>query len=195
MKSQFAACRYLFFQSCACLEGLCLLITFISVVKLNFSIGLFELLALFIPLIGLVCYVLNANQSRRQKVIQDYYMVGSVSTILSLVFTAQVLIRFTLESAWLEVIFFLILLVPTMCVGYFILMTHNRLLLKTMQGPLLIVTLLVICFLSYILYRFVICFFFAHSTLQAVAYVMGLLGVLICLVLSIDVNALLSGGK
>ncbi len=195
MSNRQAGQRYLLFQLYFVLQIACIVIIAISLVALRFAMGLFEFLVIVVPLIGIGCYLLNGQLSRRNRVLDSYYVITSLTCLLSILLTSQLLVRFTIETWYSQFVFFLFILIPVLVVGYFMFFTQSRSIMRAINPVTIIGGVVGFLILAILIYRLIICALFAPSFLLFIAYLIGVIGVLITVVIAFDLRCLIYQGR
>ncbi len=195
MSNRQAGQRYLLFQLYFVLQIACIVIIAISLVALRFAMGLFEFLVIVVPLIGIGCYLLNGQLSRRNRVLDSYYVITSLTCLLSILLTSQLLVRFTIETWYSQFVFFLFILIPVLVVGYFMFFTQSRSIMRAINPVTIIGGVIGFLILAILIYRLIICALFAPSFLLFIAYLIGVIGVLITVVIAFDLRCLIYQGR
>lgn len=195
MSNRQAGQRYLLFQLYFVLQIACIVIIAISLVALRFAMGLFEFLVIVVPLIGIGCYLLNGQLSRRNRVLDSYYVITSLTCLLSILLTSQLLVRFTIETWYSQFVFFLFILIPVLVVGYFMFFTQSRSIMRAINPVTIIGGVIGFLILAILIYRLIICALFAPSFLLFIAYLIGVIGVLITVVIAFDLRCVLYQGR
>ncbi len=195
MSNRQAGQRYLLFQLYFVLQIACIVIIAISLVALRFAMGLFEFLVIVVPLIGIGCYLLNGQLSRRNRVLDSYYVITSLTCLLSILLTSQLLVRFTIETWYSQFVFFLFILIPVLVVGYFMFFTQSRSIMRAINPVTIIGGVIGFLILAILIYRWIICALFAPSFWLFIAYLIGVLGVLITVVIAFDLRCVLYQGR
>ena len=64
------------------INAFCFIVTLICILALRFSIGLIELFALILPIIGVLSLFMNSNLGKGRKVMKECYLFGSLASYL-----------------------------------------------------------------------------------------------------------------
>lgn len=187
--------RQLFFQVHCGVNLVCFAIALICVLALKFSIGLLQLFALILPLVGIASFFVNDNVSKGRKVVKECYCFGSIASLVSLLLVSQLLFQFSV-SGWLwGVGYFVMTAAAIIAIGYFILMADSLLLSKTLT-PISIVAGLIIGFLvAIVIYKFFICYFLTPGFLIFWSYAFWIVDIILTVLVCLDLRIILFKGR
>ena len=177
------------------INAFCFVVTLLCILGLRFHIGLIELLALLLPIVGILSLVVNFNLGKGRKLMRECYIFGSLSSILSLFLVSQVLVQFC-YAGWLwGVIYFLLTGAALIGIIYFTFFSNMRALNKRFTPINLGVVIIVGLLVSIVVYRFFICLFFTPGILLFLSYSLWLLDLIITLFICFDLRILLFKGR
>lgn len=187
--------RQLFFQIHCGVNLLCFVIALICIIALKFSIGLLQLFALILPLIGVSSFLINDNMSRGRKVMKECYCFGSVASIISLLLVSQLLFQFSV-SGWLwKAIYFILTFSAIMGISYFILITNALSLSRKLSPISMIAGLIIGLLVSVVIYKFFICNIFSSGFLIFWSYMFWIIDIVLTIFVCLDLRIVLFKGR
>ena len=177
------------------INAFCFLVTLICILALRFSIGIMELLALLLPIIGVLSLFMNMNLGKGRKVMKECYLFGSLASILSLFFVSQVLVQFC-YSGWLwGVVYFFFTAAAIVGIIYFLFFGNIQLINKCMNPISLTVALVVFILIAIVIYRFFLCYFFTAGVILFFSYLLWVLNLILAVFICLDLRIILFKGR
>lgn len=187
--------RQLFFQVHCGLNLLCFAIVLICVIALKFSIGLLELFALILPLVGVASFFVNDNLNKGRKVMKECYCFGSVASIVSILLVCQLLFQFTVTGWLWGFVYFIMTVAAIVAVGYFILMADSLLLSKTLTPVSIVAGLIIGLLVAIVIYKFFICVFLTPGFLIFWSYAFWIFDIILTVFVCLDLRIILFKGR
>lgn len=195
MKGPIQYQRHFVLQVHCIINAFCFLVTFFCVLILRFRIGLLELLALLLPIIGILALFMNENLGKGRKVVKECYLFGSLASIFSLFFVSQVLVQFC-YTGWLWGTFYFLFTGAVVAgIIYFLFFTHVQLINKCMSPISLAVALVVWILISIVIYRFFLCYFFKAGFILLFSYLLWVLDIILAVFICLDLRIILFKGR
>lgn len=171
------------------------IVTLICIFALRFSIGLIELFALILPIIGVLSLFMNSNLGKGRKVMKECYLFGSLASILSLFLVSQVLIQFC-YTGWLwGVGYFLLTGAAIVAIVYLIFFGNIQFLYKCLTPVTLIVTLIIGILVSIVIYRFFLSWCFTPGFILFLSYLLWIIDVILTIFICLDLRIMLFKGR
>lgn len=171
------------------------IVTLICIFALRFSIGLIELFALILPIIGVLSLFMNSNLGKGRKVMKECYLFGSLASILSLFLVSQVLIQFC-YTRWLwGVGYFLLTGAAIVAIVYLIFLGNMQFLYKCLTPMTLIVTLIIGVLVSIVIYRFFLSWCFTPGFILFLSYLLWIIDVILTIFICLDLRIMLFKGR
>ena len=195
MRSPIRYQRQFMLQIHLCIHACCFVITLLCILALRFSIGLLELLSLIVPMVGILSLFMNFSIGKGRKVMKDCYLVGSLSTILSLFLTSQVLLQFCCSSWLVSIFFFLLTGIAIGAIGYFIFFGDIQFFYKCMTPVTLIATVLVGLLIAIVIYRFFLIWWFDAGFILFISYFLFIIDLILTIFICLDLRLMLWKGR
>ena len=187
--------RQLFFQVHCGVNLLCFAITLMCVVALKFSIGLLQLFALILPLVGIASFFVNDSVSKGRKVVKECYCFGSMASLISLLLVSQLLFQFSVAGWIWELAYFIVTAAAVIAIGYFILLADSLLLSKTLTPISIVAGLIIGLLVAIVIYKFFICYFFTPGFLIFWSYTFWIIDLILKVLVCLDLRIILFKGR
>lgn len=177
------------------INAFCFVVTLICILALRFNIGLIEVLALILPIVGVLSMFMNSNLGKGRKVMKECYLFGSLASVLSLFLVSQVLIQFCYTSWLLGIGYFLVTGIAILAIIYFVFFGDIQFLYKCFTPVTLIAALIIGLLISIVIYRFFLCWCFTAGFILFFSYLLWILDIIITVFICLDLRIVLFKGR
>ncbi len=173
----------------------CFVVTLICILALRFNIGLIEVLALILPIVGVLSMFMNSNLGKGRKVMKECYLFGSLASVLSLFLVSQVLIQFCYTSWLLGIGYFLVTGIAILAIIYFVFFGDIQFLYKCFTPVTLIAALIIGLLISIVIYRFFLSWCFTAGFILFFSYLLWIIDIIITVFICLDLRIVLFKGR
>ena len=177
------------------INAFCFIVTLICILALRFSIGLIELFALILPIIGVLSLFMNSNLGKGRKVMKECYLFGSLASILSLFLVSQVLIQFCYKSWLWGVGYFLFTGAALVAIVYLFFFGDMHFLYKCLTPVTLIAALIIGILVSIVIYRFFLSWCFTAGFVLFLSYLLWIIDLIMTVFICLDLRIILFKGR
>ncbi len=177
------------------IHAFCFVVTFICMLFLRFEVGFLEVLALIIPLIGVLALFLNSNLGKGRRVMKECYLCASAASVLSLFLLSQVLMQFCCNYWFGGLLYFLFTGAALAGLAYFIFLGDMQFLSKCLTPIALVGSIVIGLLVAIVIYKFFIAYWFNAGFILFLSYGLWVLNLVLTIFICLDLRILFLKGR